>query len=400
MMLRRGAPTVSSVYPPLGAPSNSDRFQRHRQLGFVACVVLLIALLVTCDVRSEQADSPQTSVDKSSGAPTGDGDELEAPNDGEAEADEEPPESDNQESAESDETSLTPMAKKRPSLRRGTALYALAGLQVKGRAPKTSYDRDRFGSGWVDTDNNSCSTRADILRRDLRSVYVLAGTDGCEVVSGRLSDPYTDATIRFRRGATTSDDVQIDHVVSLSDAWQKGAQSWSSAQRVDFANDPLELLAVDGPTNAAKSDSDAASWLPPEKSYRCTFVARQITIKARYDLWVTAAEKAAMERVLSRCPTKKTTTRSAATQAKDPDATIQEEPEPEPEPESEPKPEPEPEPGVEPEPEPEVEDGEDDGSVHYRNCDAVRASGADPIRVGDPGYSRKLDRDGDGVGCE
>jgi hypothetical protein len=121
----------------------------------------------------------------------------------------------------------------------------------------------------------------------------------------------------------------------LSDAWQKGAQQWSSDKRVDFANHPLELLATDGPTNAAKSDGDTASWLPPDKSYQCTFVARQISIKARYGLWVTPAEKAAMARVLATCSGQQVITSAAAAQRKSPSATVQE-PAPDPGPEPQP----------------------------------------------------------------
>ncbi len=274
----------------------------------------------------------------------------------------------------------------------GTALYALASLAVKGRAPKTGYDRDLFGTGWTDTDNNTCSTREDILRRDLRPVIVLAGTGGCRVIAGTLADPYSGTTLTLGEGGTSGDDIQIDHVVALSDAWQKGAQQWSSSKRVDFANHPLELLATDGPTNAAKSDGDTASWLPPNKSYRCTFVARQISIKARFGLWVTAAEKAAMERVLSTCSDQKVITSAAAAKRRSPSATVQRR-----ETEQQSPPEREPEPAPE---ESATPTDEPDGSVYYRNCDAVRAAGADPIYVGDPGYSRRLDRDGDGVGCE
>ena len=75
-------------------------------------------------------------------------------------------------------------------------------------------------------------------------------------------------------------------------------------RRVDaqFANDPLNLLAVDGPTNAQKSDGDAATWLPPQRSYRCRFVARQVAVKAKWKLSVTQAEHDAIARVLARCP--------------------------------------------------------------------------------------------------
>ncbi|MGN6300202.1 MAG: GmrSD restriction endonuclease domain-containing protein [Angustibacter sp.] len=184
----------------------------------------------------------------------------------------------------------------------GTALAALASLRVAGRAPQTGYDRARFGQAWADVDRNGCDTRNDVLRRDLTRYTLKAGTHGCLVLKGTLHDPYTARTIAFVRGQTTSIDVQIDHVVALSDAWQKGAQGWSAAKRTAFANDSLNLLAVDGPTNASKGDGDAATWLPPSKSYRCAYVARQVAVKRSYGLWVTRAEKDAIARVLARCP--------------------------------------------------------------------------------------------------
>ena len=189
----------------------------------------------------------------------------------------------------------------------GAALIALARLPVKGRAPRTGYDRAAFGQAWTDDNDdqfghNGCDTRNDILRRDLRDLTLKPGTHGCVVLRGVLDDPYTGRTIDFVRGERTSFAVQIDHVVALSDAWQKGAQYWSARKRVDLANDPLELLAVDGPTNEAKGDGDAATWLPPNRSFRCAYVARQIAIKAKYGIWVTAAERDAMVRVLARCP--------------------------------------------------------------------------------------------------
>ncbi|KQX66361.1 deoxyribonuclease [Angustibacter sp. Root456] len=181
-------------------------------------------------------------------------------------------------------------------------MAALATLRVAGRAPKTGYDRARFGQAWADVDRNGCDTRNDVLRRDLTRYTLKAGTHGCLVLKGTLHDPYTGRTISFVRGQSTSIAVQVDHVVALSDAWQKGAQTWTLDQRTAFANDSLNLLAVDGPTNASKGDGDAATWLPPVKSYRCAYVARQVAVKSRYGLWVTRAEKDAMARVLARCP--------------------------------------------------------------------------------------------------
>lgn len=179
----------------------------------------------------------------------------------------------------------------------GTALAALGSLAVKGRAPKTDYTRAQFGDGWATT--GLCDTRNIILHRDLQNPVV---NDQCQVTSGTLNDAYSGTVIEFNRGATTSADVQIDHVVALSDAWQTGAQQFTSAQRVALANDPLELLAVSGQQNQQKSDGDAATWLPANKAFRCQYIARQIAVKAKYRLWVTSAEGDAMRSILSTCP--------------------------------------------------------------------------------------------------
>ena len=184
--------------------------------------------------------------------------------------------------------------------RTGTALRLLRTLPVKGRAPKTGYSREVFGQRWADTDRNGCDTRNDILRRDLSQVTFRPGTRDCVVLSGRLADPYTARVVAFTKADGSA--VHVDHVVSLSDAWQKGAQAWRPQKRLAFANDALNLLAVDGRANSAKSDGDAATWLPPNKAYRCALVARQVAVKAKYDLWVTTAERAAIERVLGTCP--------------------------------------------------------------------------------------------------
>jgi hypothetical protein len=179
------------------------------------------------------------------------------------------------------------------------ASVGLAKLAIKGRAPKTGSDRKLFSDGWGNI--GSCDLRNFVLARDLKSVAWRAG-EACMVETGVLKDPYTGNSINFKRGISTSLKVQIDHVVAVSDAWQKGAQKLNSQQRYNLYNDPLNLLAVDGPTNSSKGDSDAASWLPPNKSYRCAYVARQIAVKLKYALWVTSAEHDSMARVLTSCP--------------------------------------------------------------------------------------------------
>jgi len=181
----------------------------------------------------------------------------------------------------------------------GTALAAVTKLTVKGRAPKTGYTRAQFGQAWYDTDHNGCDTRNDILRRDLKSKQM---QNACKVTAGTLApDPYTGTSIRFIYGGAS--EVDIDHLVALSDAWQKGAATWAAGKRLALANDPLNLLAVDSSINRSKGDGDAATWLPPNKAFRCTYVARQVAVKGKYGLWVTSAERDAMVRVLTTCPT-------------------------------------------------------------------------------------------------
>ncbi|MFI0742317.1 HNH endonuclease family protein [Streptomyces sp. NPDC021100] len=188
----------------------------------------------------------------------------------------------------------------------GTAMSALTGLPVKRAASKAGYDRVRdFGPPWSDDtsapgSHNHCDTRNDILHRDLRNPVLQAGSK-CVIASGTLDDPYTGKVIRFQRGRQSSA-VQIDHLVALSDGWRTGAQQLTQDQREAMANDPLNLLAVDGPTNQAKGDRDASEWLPPRKAFDCSYVARQIAVKRQYRLWVTPAENEAMKRVLASCP--------------------------------------------------------------------------------------------------
>jgi hypothetical protein len=252
----------------------------------------------------------------------------------------------------------------------GSALAGLATLQVKGRAPETGYDRQQFGPAWADTDRNGCDTRNDTLARDLLEPSFRPGTGSCVVQAGTLDDPYTATTISFVKGGEVL--VDIDHIVALGNAWETGAQQLSAEERRLFANDPLNLLAVDGPSNRQKGDADAATWLPPNRSFRCDYVARQTAVKMKYRLWVTAAERDAIRAVLGSCPDQ-------------------------------------------PLPYPSADERPIDGSmgpptagngqpgeppVSYTGCAEVRAAGAAPIRVGDPGWNPRFDGNGDGVGCQ
>jgi hypothetical protein len=185
-----------------------------------------------------------------------------------------------------------------------SGLSIIEAQVTKGRAAKTGYTRAQFGQTWADVDRNGCDTRNDILKRDLTAEVFKEKTRECVVLSGTLIDPFSGETINFVRGNTSSMEVQIDHVVALSNAWQTGAFKLSIKERTAFANDPMNLLAVKGRLNSQKGDGDAATWLPPLKSYRCDYVARQIAVKIKYKLWFTAPEKEAMIRILKSCPEK------------------------------------------------------------------------------------------------
>ena len=179
-----------------------------------------------------------------------------------------------------------------------TPLDDLAELEVRPRAPHAGYSRERFGRRWADTDRNRCDTRNDILARDLVEVR----RDGsCVVLDGLLDDPYTGELVIFERGPRSAA-VQIDHVVPLSLAWDTGAQSMSPARREAFANDPLNLLAVEGRANQSKGDSDASEWMPPARSAWCSYAARIVAVRIRYRLWVTPEERDTLTDVLEDCP--------------------------------------------------------------------------------------------------
>lgn len=178
------------------------------------------------------------------------------------------------------------------------ASEVLAKLEVKGRAPKTGYKRTEFYNGWPDIDG--CNLRQRILKRDFGETAVT--DEKCNVVAGKFYEPYTGEVMEFHTRKEISKGVQIDHVVALSDAWQKGAQYKTSEVRYQIATDPLNLIAVQAAANQQKSDGDAATWLPRNKSFRCQYVARQISVKYKYSLWVTEAEKEAMSQILETCP--------------------------------------------------------------------------------------------------
>ncbi|MFJ8190774.1 HNH endonuclease family protein [Streptomyces sp. NPDC096094] len=180
-----------------------------------------------------------------------------------------------------------------------TARGLIEGLKTKGRGPRTGYDRDEFGYAWMDSADgvplarNGCDTRNDLLRRDGQDLRFRSGSD-CVVVAMTLDDPYTGTTIEWRKQEAS--EVQIDHVVPLSYSWQMGSSRWAENKREQLANDPLNLLPVQGRANSAKGDSGPASWLPPAKPIRCAYAVRFAQVAAKYELAVTAPDRQTMLR--------------------------------------------------------------------------------------------------------
>lgn len=181
------------------------------------------------------------------------------------------------------------------------AINVLETLAIKGRAPKTGYARTEFYQAWPAIDG--CNLRQRIIKREVGGS---ARLDGCDVIAGTFVEAYTGETRTYNSKAEFSKNIQIDHIVALSDAWQKGAQQLSADERYQLATDPLNLIAADASANQQKSDGDAATWLPKNKPFRCAYVARQISVKKKYSLWVTQAEHDAMKNILSTCPAEKT----------------------------------------------------------------------------------------------
>lgn len=185
---------------------------------------------------------------------------------------------------------------------KGSTLAMLATLTVADATSGQAYDRASFGQAWSDTDRNGCDQRNDTLRRDFLEATLKAGTHGCVVWTGKLVDPYTGKTVNFTRAVGAKPTVAIDHVVALADAWNMGATTWTKDKRLEFANDPLNLLATSLTVNIAKGAADAAYWLPPDVGARCAYVARQVAVKQKYGLAVTTDERRVIVETLRSCP--------------------------------------------------------------------------------------------------
>jgi hypothetical protein len=186
----------------------------------------------------------------------------------------------------------------------------LAGIpEVPIRIRSYDYHRDAFGDTWTDDNpapggHNGCDTRNDILDRDLvDKTYASIKRCPKAVATGILHDPYTNATVAFTRGAQVGAAVQIDHIVPLALAWDLGARNWPDDMRVRFANDPANLLAVEGQANQDKSDKEPAVWMPPNHAFWCQYAVQFANVLRGYGLPVDAPSAVALRDAAATCPT-------------------------------------------------------------------------------------------------
>jgi hypothetical protein len=172
-----------------------------------------------------------------------------------------------------------------------TARSYLAALTVTAE-DRTGYDRDLFPH-WS-TVSGACNTRETVLKRDGSNVVTDAS---CAATSGSWYSPYDGATW------TAASDLDIDHLVPLAEAWDSGADAWTTTRRQAFANDLTrpQLIAVTDNVNQAKGDQDPATWMPSRTDYRCTYVRAWVQVKYYYGLSVDSAEKTALQNHLAGC---------------------------------------------------------------------------------------------------
>ena len=174
----------------------------------------------------------------------------------------------------------------------------LGSLLVAPSSSGAGYSRAQFGDGWIDADHDGCDTREEVLIAESLEPPVVSRIGGCAVASGRWLDPYTATTY------TSPGELDIDHVVPLANAWVSGASTWSSQQRVSFANDldAPELVAVSYVVNRSKGDRSPDEWKPPNHGDWCEYAKAWVAVKARWHLTITGAEKAALASMLFGCP--------------------------------------------------------------------------------------------------
>ena len=194
-------------------------------------------------------------------------------------------------------SSKTPLAIPRSACRFRLSFSAAVSRLVVSAEHIGGYQRALFG-GWIDADGDGFNTRAEVLMSESK-VEVTWNTRRT-ILTGRWYSLYDAATW------TKASDVDIDHVVPLAEAWRSGAWSWSSARRSSYANDlgvAFTLRAVTDNVNQSKSDADPSNWMPPLRTFWCTYLGDWVAIKARWQLSMDQSEWGRIKNLLTdECP--------------------------------------------------------------------------------------------------
>ncbi|MBA0045217.1 HNH endonuclease family protein [Mycobacteroides sp. LB1] len=185
----------------------------------------------------------------------------------------------------------------------------LAGITVVAKRLRgKDYERAQFGDAWSDdTDapggRNGCDTRNDILNRDLADKsYVYTRRCPNAVRTGTLRDPYTGVQVAFTRGPKSGEAIQIDHIVPLAYAWDMGARDWEPSLRWRFANDPANLIAVQGQANQDKGDQGPSGWMPSNRAFWCQYSMQFAEVLRGYHLSIDERSANTVREAAQTCP--------------------------------------------------------------------------------------------------
>lgn len=244
----------------------------------------------------------------------------------------------------------------------------LSGLTVDDDPePRAPYERNDWPT-WRDIDGDGCDAREQALKNDSKGPVEIG--ENCEIKSGLWISPYDEIK------SSNPADLEIDHIVPLAEAHRSGGWQWGPELRITFANDPSELVVTSRSSNRSKGSQTPDQWRPENNKYWCTYATKWVSIKLKYRLTVTTAERDALGQMLEKCPA----STAIAPSNGSPTQTVQP-----------PSPTTTAEAPLAPLP---------SSSVHYKSCSEARAAGVTPIYEGQPGYGKHLDGDGDGIACE
>lgn len=157
-----------------------------------------------------------------------------------------------------------------------------------------AYNRDEW-KHWSDFDLDCMNTRHEILKAQADGP-IRFSPDGCYVSMSTWHDPFSGKTF------TRASDLDVDHIVPLKWAHDNGGYAWNRERKEEFANDPINLLAVDDGLNSQKRAQPPTAWMPPNHYFRCEYLDLWLKVLKKYDdLRMHPAEKRIFSRQLRAC---------------------------------------------------------------------------------------------------